>query len=119
MKTARRVLLLLVVAAAGAATYVYVNRAPTELVLTGIVTTQDVVVSPQIGGRLAKMLVNEGDLVKSDQLIAVMSPEELQAESAYAVQNVAGLTSQVHQAEAALRLEQRQTDEQIRQTEST
>jgi HlyD family secretion protein len=83
------------------------------------VTTQDVVVSPQIGGRLAKLLVNEGDLVKSDQLLAVMSPEELQAESAYAVQNAAGLTSQVRQAEAALRLEQRQTDEQIRQTEST
>jgi HlyD family secretion protein len=119
MKIARRLLILLVVAAAGVATYVYVSRPPTELVLTGIVTTQDVVVSPQIGGRLAKMLVNEGDVVKADQLVAVMSPEELQAESAYAVQNVAGLTSQVHQAEAALRLEQRQTDEQIRQTEST
>jgi hypothetical protein len=35
------------------------------------------------------------------------------------VQNVAGRTSQVHQAEAALRLERRQSDEQIRQTGST
>src|SRR5215218_9879827 len=98
MQKARRLILLLIAAAAAVATYIYVNRSPTELVLTGIVTTQDVVVSPQIGGRLAKMLVNEGDLVKSDQLLAVMSPEELQAETAYAVQNAAGLTSQVHQA---------------------
>lgn len=119
MKRLRGLLILLVLAAAGTGAYRYINRAPTELVLTGVVTTQDVLVSPQITGRLTKVLVNEGDTVKADQLIAVLAPDELQAESSYAGQNVAGLSSQVRQAEAALRYEQRQMDEQVRQTEST
>jgi HlyD family secretion protein len=119
MKRVRRLLILLVLVALGGSAYVYVNRPPTELVLTGIVTTDDIVVSPQIGGRLARVLVNEGDVVKAEQLIAVLEPDELRAESSYAVQNVAGLTSQVEQAEAALRFERRQMDEQIRQAEST
>ena len=50
----------------------------TELVLTGIVTTNDVVVSPQIGGRSSELLVDEGDTVKQDQLVAVIAPDELQ-----------------------------------------
>jgi hypothetical protein len=37
----------------------YFNRPVTELQLTGIVTTNDVVVGPQIGGRIDKLLVNE------------------------------------------------------------
>ena len=119
MKRILRLLILLVLAAAGIAGYQYVNRPPTALVLTGVVTTHDIVVGPQIGGRLDRVMVNEGDTVKVGQLLAVLAPDELQAESSYATQNVAGLTSQVRQAEAALRYEQRQMDEQIRQAEST
>ena len=119
MKRARRLLTLLVLVALGGSAYVYINRPPTELVLTGIVTTDDIVVSPQIAGRLARVLVSEGDAVKAEQLVAVLEPDELRAESSYAVQNVAGLSSQVQQAEAALRFERRQMDEQIRQAEST
>ena len=48
-RTAIRLLLVLVLAG-GAAAYFYANRAPAALVLTGIVTTNDVIVSPQIGG---------------------------------------------------------------------
>ena len=110
MKRILRLLILLVLAAAGIAGYQYVNRPPTALVLTGVVTTHDIVVGPQIGGRLDRVLVNEGDTVKVGQLLAVLAPDELQAESSYATQNVAGLTSQVRQAEAALRYEQRQMD---------
>jgi HlyD family secretion protein len=119
MKRILRLVILLVLAAAGVAGYQYVNRPPTSLVLTGVVTTHDIVVGPQIGGRLDRVMVNEGDTVKAGQLLAMLSPDELQAESSYATQNVAGLTSQVRQAEAALRYEQRQMDEQIRQAEST
>src|SRR5205814_1649739 len=95
------------------------SRTPSELVLTGIVTTNDVVVSPQIGGRIQKLLVQEGDTVTADQLIAEISPEELRAESAYATHNVEGVASQISQAQAALRYEERQMDGQIRQAEST
>ena len=41
-----------------------------DLVLTGIVTTNDVVVSPLVGGELSRLLVTEGDTVKRGQLLA-------------------------------------------------
>src|ERR1700704_979285 len=117
-RTAIRILLVLVLAG-GAAAYFYLNRAPAALVLTGIVTTNDVIVSPQIGGQIGQLLVNEGDVVKKDQLLAVIVPDELRAETAYYMHNVAGLSSQVQESEAALRFQQRQTTDQIRQAEST
>ena len=113
----RFLILVLIVGAAAAAYYRWYGR-PTPLVLTGIVTTHDVVVSPQIGGKLEQLLVTEGDAVTRDQLIAVIAPEELQAESSYATQSAAGVTSQVREAEAALRYQELQTTEQIRQAES-
>ena len=111
-------LLLAALAIAGAVYYIY-YRPPTALVLTGIVTTNDVVVSPQIAGQISQLLIAEGDQVKKDQLLAVITPDELKAESAYYAQNAAGLTSQVQESEAALRYQQLQTTDQIRQAEST
>jgi len=115
----KRLLLLILIVAAIAGGYVYASRTPSELVLTGIVTTNDLVISPQIGGRIQKLHVQEGDTVKAGQLVAEIFPEELRAESVYATHNVEGYASQISQAQAALRLEERQIDEQIRQAEST
>ncbi len=111
-------LVLLVVAAAGAGAYFYLYRAPAALVLTGIVTTDDVIVSPQIGGQIEQLLAKEGDAVKKGQLVAVIVPDELRADTAYYTHNVAGLSSQVQESEAALRFQQRQTADQILQAES-
>ena len=111
-------LVLILLVAAGAATYLY-TRPPAALVLTGLVTTDDVVVSPQIGGQISQLLVAEGDVVKKNQLLAVITPDELRAESVFYAQSAAGLTSQVQESEAALRFQQRQTTDQIRQAEST
>jgi len=112
-------LLLLVLVAAGAGTYAYRRMGPTPLVLTGIVTTNDVIVSPQIGGQIAQLLAKEGDTVTRDQLLAVIAPDELKADTTYFSQNVEGLSSQVRESEAALRFQERQTADQIRQAEST
>jgi HlyD family secretion protein len=92
---------------------------PTTLVLTGIVTTNDVLVSPQIPGQLSKVLVSEGDSVKRDQLLAVITPDELRTDTEYYAHTAAGLTSQVRENEAALRFQEQQTSEQIRQSEAT
>ena len=88
----KKLLPLLLIIAIGAGAYVYFNRPPTALVLTGLVTTNDVVVGPQIGGRIDDLRVKEGDSVKQGQIIAVMSPDELRAESAYAGHNVEGIS---------------------------
>jgi multidrug resistance efflux pump len=114
----KKLLPLLVVLAIGGGAYWYFNRPVTELQLTGIVTTNDVVIGPQIGGRIDKLLVNEGDNVRQGQLIAVIAPDELRAESAYASQNFEGFSSQIQQAQASVRYEEQQTAEQIRQAES-
>jgi HlyD family secretion protein len=119
MKRLRPLLVLLLLVAAGWGVYAYTNRPPTSLVLTGIVTTNDVIVSPQIAGQVARLLIQEGDTVTRDQLVAVLRPDELQAETAYFTQNVEGLSSQVRESEAALRFQQRQMDDQIAQAEST
>ena len=119
MSRKKAVILLVLVLAAGAGAVAYRRMAPAALVLTGIVTTNDVIVSPQIGGQISQLLVKEGDTVAHDQLVAVIAPDELKADTAYFSQNVAGMSSQVRESEAALRYQERQTIDQIRQAEST
>jgi multidrug resistance efflux pump len=118
MKRLVRLIVLLAVVGV-AAYYWYSHRDPSEIVLTGIVTTHEVVVSPQIAGRIDKLLVNEGDTVKADQLLAVLAPDELRQEQAFYSYTAAGAGSQVQQSEAALRLEERQMNDQIAQAEAT
>lgn len=114
----KKLLPLLLVAALGGGAYYYVNRPPDALVLTGLVTTNDIVVGPQIQGRIDELRVNEGDSVRQGQILAVIAPDELRAESAYAGHNVEGITSQIQQSQAALRYEEQQMNEQVRQAES-
>jgi len=112
----RPLILLIVVAACGY--YWYRSSRPVPLVLTGIVTTNDVVVSPQIAGRIAQLNVNEGDQVKANQLIAVLDPGELQQDAAFYAASAAGASSQVQESAAALTYQQRQVIDQINQAEA-
>jgi len=117
---ARKLLLpiIVILLIAGGVAYVRWSQ-PTSLVLTGIVTTNDVIVSPQISGQISKLLVNDGDQVKRDQLIAVITPDELRTDVDYYAYTAQGLTSQVQESEAALRFQQQQTVDQIKQAEAT
>ena len=115
----RRVLILGVVGAVAWAAYRYTSQPPTELILTGIVTTDEIVVSPQIGGRVEQLLVKEGDVVARDQLLAVMVSDELKKERDYYTYSAEGLGSQVAESEAALRREERLMADQIRQAQAT
>ncbi len=116
----RRIVMALMLLAVllGAGGYYVVASRPAVLVLTGIVTTNDVVVSPQISGQIGRLLVNEGDMVTRDQLLAVITPDELAADRTYYAQNAEGVTAQVKESEAALRYQEQQTRDQIRQAEA-
>ena len=114
----KRAIPLLVLLAVGGGVYWYTSRPATSLVLTGIVTTNHIVVSPQITGRLDKLLVAEGDTVKADQLLAVLAPDELQQERAFYSFSAEGVGSQVQESEAALRLQERVSADQIAQAEA-
>jgi HlyD family secretion protein len=111
-------LVVLVLVAVGIGYYV-VSARQTTLTLTGIVTTNDVIVSPQIGGQLGQLLVKEGDTVTAGQLVAVIRPDELRADVQYSQSSALALGSQVQESEAALRYQQLQTADQIRQAEAT
>ncbi len=109
-------ILILAIAAAGA---YWATRARARAVqLTGIVTTEDVIVSSQIQGRLARLTVKEGDTVTVGQLVAVIEPEELRADRAYYAHTEENASAQVQAAEAELKFQEAQTRDQIRQAEA-
>ena len=92
MNRTRAGALVLLLAAGGGVAYYLGHARSAALVLTGIVTTNDVIVSPQIAGQITQLLVKEGDTVKRDQLLAVIAPDELRAEISYYSHNAAGMT---------------------------
>jgi HlyD family secretion protein len=118
MKRAR-VLVPFVVALVAVAAYVYSSYGARTLTLSGVVTTNDVIVSPQVAGQIGRLLVNEGDTVAKDQVIATIVPDELKADTAYYTQNAEGLASQVRESEAALRYQERQLNQETAQAEAT
>ena len=113
----RLVVLAAVLAAIGY--YAFLQTRPQPLVLTGIVTTRGVTVSPQITGRVTELHVAEGETVAKGQVVAVLSPDELREERAYYAASAAGVSSQVQESEAALKLQEMQTADQIAQAEAT
>lgn len=114
-----RLLAVLLLLGVGGGAYYNAQRTPDHITLTGIVTTHDVIVSPQIAGRIGQLLVKEGDVVKKGQLAALLVPDELRQESAFYTHSAEGATSQVRESAAALRLQERQNADEIRQAEAT
>ncbi len=117
IRRAIAILLLLVVAAGAFYIYRILNR-PQPIVLTGIVTTHEVNVSPMIQGRLIQLPVKEGDSVKVGQLVAVIDPKELLADQTYYTHAEQGVVAQVQGDEAALKYQESVTRDQIKQAEA-
>ncbi len=90
--------LLAVIFLIAAGIYWYSTPLGNAIPLTGIVDGNEVIVSPQITGRLVNLTVDEGSRVKPGELIAELDPKELQASLASAKANVASLEAQVQEA---------------------
>lgn len=78
--------------------YVFSTPGGKDLVLVGTVDSNQVVVSPQVGGRIAKLLVDEGTQVKQGDLIAVLDPSELEAQERAAAATIVSLRSRVSES---------------------
>ncbi len=89
------------------------------IVLTGIVTTDEVIVSSEVQGRINQLLVKEGDTVTRGQLLAVIEPRELAADQAFYKHSEESSKAQVKESEAALTLQELQTRDQIRREEAS
>ncbi|MGA8368336.1 MAG: HlyD family secretion protein [Candidatus Acidiferrales bacterium] len=66
--------------------------------LIGVIDGNEVIVSPQVTGRIIKLTVDEGSEVKKGDLIAELDREQLEASLAAAQANVASLGAQVREA---------------------
>jgi RND family efflux transporter MFP subunit len=75
---------------------------PRGIVLTGIVTTDEVIVSSEIQGRLQQLKVDEGDLVTKGELLAQIQPEEWLADMAFYDSSVQQSSAELAQAKADL-----------------
>ena len=97
----------------------WVTSRPQSLVLTGIVDTDEVQVGPQVQGRLQKLLVQRGDPVTKGQLLALIQPQELEADTSFYKNSEKQYAAQKEQASADLRFLEAQTREQIRQAKAS
>ena len=116
---ARRPVVVLALAAVGGLVYYAAFRSAREMVLTGIVTTDEVIVSSELGGRLQELRVKEGQVVKRGALLALIQPQEWKADMAYFANSERQSAAQVTQAEADLKYQEAQTSNQIQQAEAT
>ncbi|HEY3857052.1 MAG TPA: efflux RND transporter periplasmic adaptor subunit [Verrucomicrobiae bacterium] len=110
--------LILVVAAVAIGLYIFLRPGRGEVVLTGIVTTDEVIVGPEIQGRVQQLLVREGDTVTNGQLIAVLQPQEWTAAMQFYTNTARQMSSQVTQAEADVKFQEQQSSNLIWQSEA-
>jgi len=88
-------LIVAVIGVAALAYYLISTPRSQDLVLIGTVDANQVIVSPQVEGRIAQLLVEEGTQVKRGDLIAVLDPSELEAQARAAAATIDSLRSQV------------------------
>src|SRR5450756_1420991 len=79
--------------------YFFSTPGGNDMVLVGTVDANQIVVSPQLQGRILKLLVEEGTQVKQGDLIALLDPSELEAEEHAAAATISGLRSKVSESE--------------------
>jgi HlyD family secretion protein len=100
-KRALPVIILILALIAGGVYYASITRSG-HIVLTGIVTTDEVIVSSQIQGRLEHLLVEQGEVVTNDQLLAVIQPEAQLADMAFFTSSRQQTDADLTQAQADL-----------------
>src|SRR5271165_3054302 len=100
MSARNKFLIVLAIILTIAGTYYFFSTpGGNDLVLVGTVDANQIVVSPQIQGRILKLLVEEGSQVKQGDLIALLDPSELEAEERAASATIASMRSQMSESE--------------------
>ncbi len=119
MKIVRFYMFLGVIFLISLGVYVYSTPRGNNIPLTGVVTGNEVLVSPQIGGRMIRLLVDEGSEVKQGQLIAELDPAELKASLDAALANVKNLEARVTGTRNTWNWTNDQTNAAVQQTEAS
>ena len=96
----KTVAILILAVVIAAVLYFVLSRPPHQIVLTGVVTTDEVIVSPQIEGQIEQLFVNEGDTVTNGQLIARIEPGLWHADAEFYASSQQASTYDLAQAQA-------------------
>lgn len=94
------------------------QNSPSALTVDGTLETDEIDVASKLPGRLAKVSVEEGDLVKAGQVIAELEAEEIDAKHDQAAAGARAVEAQVAQGQLAVDLESRKAEDQVRQAEA-
>jgi len=100
MKKIRVVIIIAVLVLLSAGVYFATTRPARELTLTGVVTTDEVIVSSEIQGRLAQLMAGEGDPVTNGELLALIQPQVQLADIAFYSSSEQQTTADLAQARA-------------------
>lgn len=105
MSTRNKILILLSIIFIVSLSYYLISTPSSKgLLMIGTVDANQVIVSPQIEGRLTQLLVDEGTHVKQGDLIAVLDTSELEAQVRAAAANTTSIqhrVSEMRSTEAA------------------
>jgi HlyD family secretion protein len=98
--------------------YYFTTPSGKYIPLTGVIDGNEVVVSPQITGRIVNLTVDEGSVVKKGDLIAELDAKELDATLSAAKANVDSLEEQVNEANHNYSWTNGQTDASVTEAEA-
>jgi len=110
---------ILAVLLAAGVVFQFMTREPRSIVLTGVVTTDDVRVSAMVQGRLLDLMVGPGDAVRKGEMLARIEQQDAQADVEYYKNSEHASAAAVDESAAELELLEMQTREQIRQAQAT
>jgi HlyD family secretion protein len=105
--------LLLVIFVVAAVAYYFTTPRGDDIPLIGVVDGNEVIVSPQITGRIVNLTVDEGTAVKKGELIAELDSTQLEASLAATKANVSSLEAQVNEANHNYTWTNNQTDASV------
>jgi len=118
MKFSKFFVFLFVLFVIAAVIYFFTTPSSNQIRLTGIVTGNEVIASPQVTGRLMKLDVDEGSVVKTGQLIGELDPAELEAARNAAADNTQTLEARLTQSANTRSLDDAQTAAALRQAQA-
>jgi HlyD family secretion protein len=118
MKFSKFFVFLFVLLIIAAVIYYFTTPSSNQIKLTGIVTGNEVIASPQVTGRLIKLSVDEGSVVKAGQLIGELDPAELTAARNAAADNTHTLEARLTQSASTRSLDDAQTAAALKQAEA-
>jgi HlyD family secretion protein len=110
--------LLLVLFAIAAIGYFLTVPRGNNIPLTGVIDGDEVIVSPQMTGRIVNLTVDEGSVVKKGDLIAELDDQELEAGLSAAKANVSSLEAQVTEANHNYSWTSNQTDASVSEAQA-